>query len=56
MHVNTLKHRLARIESVTGRDLDQASDRFNMYLALYALRLTEPDRITLLPDVLDLPA
>jgi DNA-binding PucR family transcriptional regulator len=52
VHVNTLKHRLARIRSVAGRNLDTPSDRFNMYLALYALRLLEPERTTLLPSAL----
>jgi sugar diacid utilization regulator/putative methionine-R-sulfoxide reductase with GAF domain len=52
VHLNTLKHRLARIQSVSGRSLDTPSNRFNMYLALYALRLLEPERSTLLPNAL----
>jgi hypothetical protein len=50
VHINTLKYRIARIEALTGRSLDNAADRFNLYLALYALRLAEPGRTTLLPD------
>ena len=50
VHVNTLKYRLARIEALTGRKLHNPVDRFNMYLALYALRLAEPGRQTLISD------
>jgi sugar diacid utilization regulator len=50
VHVNTLKHRLRRVAALTARNLDDVSDRFNMYLALYALRLLEPDRHSLLPS------
>ena len=50
VHVNTLKYRLARIEALTGRKLHDPVDRFNMYLALYALRLVEPHRETLISD------
>jgi sugar diacid utilization regulator len=50
VHVNTLKHRLRRVAALTERHLDDVSDRFNMYLALYALRLLEPDRHSLLPS------
>jgi DNA-binding PucR family transcriptional regulator len=50
VHVNTLKYRLARIEALTGRKLHDPVDRFNMYLALYALRLAEPERETLISD------
>ncbi len=49
IHVNTLKHRLSRIAELTGRDLDSVADRFNMELALYALRLLKPDAKSLLP-------
>ncbi len=49
MHANTLKYRLGRIEALTGLDLHRASDRFNAYLALYALHFLEPDRHSMLP-------
>ena len=52
VHVNTLKYRLARIESLTGRSLRDPIARFNMYLALYALRLAEPRHPTVIPDEL----
>ena len=50
VHVNTLKYRLSRIEALSGFDLHRISDRFNMYIALYALRFLEPDRHSLLPS------
>jgi sugar diacid utilization regulator/putative methionine-R-sulfoxide reductase with GAF domain len=56
VHVNTLKYRLARIEALTGRKLHDPVDRFNMYLALYALRLAEPDRETLISDEIRSPS
>lgn len=34
VHVNTLRHRLARIEQLTGRDLDATADRVDLFLAL----------------------
>ncbi len=52
VHVNTLKYRLAKIEALTGRSLRNPVDRFNMYLALYALRLVEPERKPLISDEL----
>jgi DNA-binding PucR family transcriptional regulator len=52
VHVNTLKYRLARIESLTGRSLRDPLARFNMYVALYALRLAEPRHPSVLPDEL----
>lgn len=52
VHVNTLKYRLARIESLTGRSLRDPIARFNLYVALYALRLVEPGHRTLIPDEL----
>jgi DNA-binding PucR family transcriptional regulator/putative methionine-R-sulfoxide reductase with GAF domain len=53
VHVNTLKYRLAKIEALTGRSLRNPVDRFNIYLALYALRLAEPNRKPLISDELD---
>jgi sugar diacid utilization regulator/GAF domain-containing protein len=50
VHVNTLKYRLARIESLTGRSLRDPIVRFNMYLALYALRLIDPAHPATLSD------
>jgi sugar diacid utilization regulator/putative methionine-R-sulfoxide reductase with GAF domain len=52
VHVNTLKYRLARIESLTGRSLRDPIVRFNMYMALYALRLTQPSHPATLSDEL----
>ena len=34
VHVNTLRNRLARIERLTGRDLDTTEDRVDLFLAL----------------------
>jgi purine catabolism regulator len=34
MHVNTLRHRLERVEQLTGRKLDATSDRVDLWLAL----------------------
>jgi DNA-binding PucR family transcriptional regulator len=34
VHVNTLRYRLRRIETLTGRDLDRFADRVDFYLAL----------------------
>jgi hypothetical protein len=34
LHVNTLRYRLRRIETLTGRDLDRFVDRVDFYLAL----------------------
>lgn len=36
VHVNTLRHRLARLEALTGRDLSTMEDRVDFYLALQA--------------------
>lgn len=41
IHVNTLRHRLARVEQLTGRRLERMSDRVDFWLALQASR-TEP--------------
>jgi sugar diacid utilization regulator/putative methionine-R-sulfoxide reductase with GAF domain len=49
IHANTLKYRLARIETLTGRSLSSPSDRLDLYLALYALRLLRPASDSLLP-------
>jgi PucR family transcriptional regulator, purine catabolism regulatory protein len=34
VHVNTLRHRLARVEQLTGRRLDSTPDRVDLWLAL----------------------
>jgi PucR family transcriptional regulator, purine catabolism regulatory protein len=34
VHVNTLRHRLARVEQLTGRDLDSMEDRVDLWIAL----------------------
>ncbi len=36
IHVNTLRHRLARVEALTGRSLDDPDDRVDFHLALRA--------------------
>ena len=36
VHVNTLRHRLERVESLTGRRLDSTPDRVDLWLALQA--------------------
>ena len=36
IHVNTLKHRLARIKTLTGRDVDRTADRVDLWIALSA--------------------
>ena len=36
VHVNTLRHRLERVEMLTTRDLDDPDDRVDFYLALRA--------------------
>lgn len=40
LHVNTLRLRLARIEALTGRDLDSMDDRVDLWIALRARRST----------------
>jgi hypothetical protein len=39
VHRNTLKYRLSRIASMTGRDLDDPEQRFNLDLACHAWRI-----------------
>lgn len=39
VHHNTLRHRLARVEALTGRDLNLTADRVDLHLAL----ATPPD-------------
>jgi hypothetical protein len=36
LHVNTLRHRLTRVEQLTGRRLDSTADRVDLWLALRA--------------------
>ena len=36
MHRHTMRHRLRRIEALTGRDLTSARDRLELWLALKA--------------------
>lgn len=40
VHINTLRHRMSRIEELTGRSLSRTADRVDLYLALRALRQT----------------
>ncbi|MBM7805230.1 hypothetical protein JOD57_001067 [Geodermatophilus bullaregiensis] len=44
VHVNTLRHRLARVEQLTGRRLDSTADRVDLWLALQASPGTPPAR------------
>ena len=39
VHVNTLRHRLGRIEELTGRDMDRMDDRVDFYVALGEMQL-----------------
>ncbi|HLI58685.1 MAG TPA: PucR family transcriptional regulator [Solirubrobacteraceae bacterium] len=39
VHVNTLRNRLARVESLTGRDLASTEDRVDLHLALRVRRV-----------------
>lgn len=50
VHVNTLKYRVARIETLTGRSLANPSQALDLHVALHALRLLEPSRTSLLDD------
>jgi DNA-binding PucR family transcriptional regulator len=34
VHVNTLRHRLQRVERLTGRDLSSMEDRVDFFIAL----------------------
>ncbi|WP_223840017.1 PucR family transcriptional regulator [Saccharopolyspora pogona] len=38
VHINTLRHRMSRVEELTGRSLFSTADRVDLYLALEALR------------------
>ncbi|MBA8826060.1 hypothetical protein FHX42_003436 [Saccharopolyspora lacisalsi] len=38
VHINTLRHRMSRVEELTERSLSRTSDRVDLYLALRALR------------------
>ena len=40
VHINTLRHRMSRVEELTGRSLSRTADRVDLYLALRALRQT----------------
>jgi len=44
VHVNTLRHRLERVEGLTGRQLDSTPDRVDLWLALQAANAGAPDR------------
>ncbi|MER7013423.1 helix-turn-helix domain-containing protein [Saccharopolyspora sp. NPDC000359] len=37
VHINTLRHRMSRVEELTGRTLSTTADRVDLYLALKAL-------------------
>ncbi|TDD02999.1 PucR family transcriptional regulator [Saccharopolyspora terrae] len=37
VHINTLRHRMSRVEELTGRSLSRTSDRVDLYLALRGL-------------------
>ncbi|RKT85918.1 DNA-binding transcriptional regulator, PucR family [Saccharopolyspora antimicrobica] len=38
VHINTLRHRMSRVEELTGRSLSSTADRVDLFLALRALR------------------
>lgn len=38
VHINTLRHRMGRVEELTARSLSHTPDRVDLYLALHALR------------------
>jgi sugar diacid utilization regulator len=40
VHEKTVHHRRTRVRELTGLDLDRPADRFRLYFALHALRLT----------------
>lgn len=40
VHINTLRHRMSRVQELTGKDLDHTADRVDLYLALKALHLS----------------
>jgi hypothetical protein len=44
VHVNTLRHRLARIEELTGRRIEDPDDRVDFHLALRAARAPSTKR------------
>jgi purine catabolism regulator len=46
VHVNTLRNRLERVESLTGRRLDSTPDRVDLWLALAAASAGAPDHVT----------
>lgn len=45
VHVNTLRHRIERIEQLTGRQLDATADRVDLWLALQSSAIGTPGRI-----------
>ncbi len=40
VHINTLRHRMSRVEELTGRSLTRTPDRVDLYLALRAMRMS----------------
>lgn len=40
VHINTLRHRMGRVEELTGRSLSRTPDRVDLFLAVRALRLS----------------
>ena len=42
VHVNTLRLRLARIETLTGRDLNSMDDRVDLWIALQTRKRDDP--------------
>jgi purine catabolism regulator len=45
IHKHTLAYRLNRVEDVTGRDLDEVADQAQLWLALKALAVVNPDMV-----------
>ena len=44
VHRHTLRYRVRKIEQLTGRDLADARDRLELWLALRAAQLSRGDR------------
>ena len=46
VHRHTLRYRVRKIETLTGRDLADAGDRMELWLALRAYRMRAPQEVT----------
>jgi purine catabolism regulator len=45
IHKHTLSYRLSRVEQLTGRDLNRVEDQAQLWLALRALAVVDPDTV-----------